>query len=52
MKLLRTIWHLIVLVIAVLYAVSCTMTISADGSKSFSIDGEEAARAIEILSDK
>lgn len=47
-----TLWRLVVLALAVLYAVSCKMVISADGSKSFSIDGEQAARAIEILGQK
>lgn len=52
MKLLRTAWHLILIALAVLYAVSCTATVGADGAKSFSLDGTQALRAIEILSDK
>jgi len=43
---------LAVLVLAVICSTSCTLTIGPDGAKSFSIDGTQAARAIEILSDK
>lgn len=31
---------------------SCSFTVAADGAKSFNLDGEEAAKAIRILSDK
>lgn len=31
---------------------SCTVTVSPDGSKSVTIDGEQAIRAIEILNQK
>lgn len=51
-NLILALWRFIVIALAVLYAVSCSMTVSADGSKSFSIDGEQAARAIEIFSQK
>lgn len=53
MKIIRSIWHLILLSLAVLYVLtSCSMTITADGAKSFSVDGAEAARAILIYSSK
>ena len=32
--------------------VSCSFQVSADGSKSFAIDGEEAAKAIRVLTEK
>ena len=31
---------------------SCSLDVRADGSKSFKIDGEQAARAILVLSEK
>lgn len=31
---------------------SCAFEVSKDGAKSFRIDGEQAARAIQILSEK
>jgi hypothetical protein len=40
------------LILAVLCGTSCSLTISPDGSKSFSIDATGAARALEILSEK
>lgn len=52
MKILRSIIHLVIIALAVLYAVSCSFQVSADGAKSFAIDGEQAAKAIRILSEK
>jgi hypothetical protein len=31
---------------------SCSFTVSSDGAKAFSVDGEQAAKAIKILTDK
>lgn len=31
---------------------SCSFTVAADGAKSFNLDGEQAAKAIRILSEK
>ncbi len=31
---------------------SCSFSVAADGAKSFNLDGEEAAKAIKILTDK
>ncbi len=52
MKILRAIWHLIVIALAVLYAVSCTYTAGADGSRSFSLDGAQAVKALEVIREK
>ena len=32
--------------------VSCSFSVSADGAKSFNLDGAQAAKAIRILSEK
>ena len=42
----------IVLVILLFAMSSCTITIHPDGSRTYGIDGEQAARAIEIYSAK
>ncbi len=53
MKLLRSIAIYAVLAACVIWTmVSCSFQVSADGAKSFSIDGEQAAKAIQILTDK
>lgn len=52
MKIIRAIVHLVIIALAVLYAVSCSFRVSADGAKSFAIDGGQAAEAIRILSEK
>jgi len=53
MKILRAIAIYAVLAACVIWTmVSCSFQISADGAKSFSIDGEQAAKAIKILADK
>ena len=31
---------------------SCSFSVAADGAKSFNLDGEQAAKAIKILSEK
>jgi hypothetical protein len=31
---------------------ACSFSVSADGAKSFNLDGEKAAKAIRILTDK
>lgn len=36
----------------IMLATSCTFTVGADGSKSGTLSGEAALRAIEILSEK
>ena len=41
-----------VIVIAVMCVTSCTLTIDENGAKSFSLDGPQAVRAIEILNQK
>jgi hypothetical protein len=41
-----------VITFAVIFATSCTLRIDSDGAKSFSLDGEQAARAILIYSEK
>lgn len=40
------------IVIAVMCATGCTLTIDENGAKSFSLDGPQAIRAIEILNQK
>jgi len=51
-KFLLTLWHLVLLVAAVLYAVSCSLTVEPSGAKSFHLDGTQTLRAIEIFSAK
>lgn len=41
-----------IIALIVICGTSCTLTIDADGAKSFSVDGTEAAKALFILSDK
>ncbi len=53
MKLLRSITIYAVLAACVIWTmVSCSFQVSADGAKSFNLDGEQAAKAIRILSEK
>lgn len=41
-----TLWRLLIITLAILYAVSCNMTIAADGSKSFSVDAEGLVKVL------
>jgi hypothetical protein len=42
----------IILVVLTILLNSCTLTVHPDGSRTYGIDGEQAARAIEIYSAK
>jgi len=53
MKPLRAIAVAAILAACVLWTmVSCSFSVSADGAKSFNLDGEEAAKAIKTISEK
>jgi hypothetical protein len=53
MKIIRAIAIYAVLAACALWTmVSCSFSVSADGAKSFNLDGEQAAKAIRILSEK
>jgi len=53
MKTIRTIAVAAILAACVLWTmVGCSFSVSADGAKSFNLDGEQAAKAIRILSEK
>lgn len=53
MKTIRAIVIYAVLAACALWTmVSCSFSVSADGAKSFNLDGEQAAKAIRILSEK
>ena len=41
-----------IIALIVICGTSCTLTIDADGAKSFSVDGAQTVRALEILSQK
>jgi len=38
----------IILVVLIILLNSCTLTVHPDGSRTYGLDGEQAARAIEI----
>jgi hypothetical protein len=53
MKTLRAIAIYALLAACVVWTmVSCSFSVSADGLKSFNLDGEKAAKAIRILTEK
>jgi len=53
MKIIRAIAIYAVLAACALWTmVSCSLQVSSDGAKSFTIDGEQAAKSIRILSEK
>ena len=50
---LKTVAFYLVLAACVLWTmVSCSFSVTADGAKSFAIDGRQAAEALKILSEK
>jgi hypothetical protein len=53
MKIIRAITIYALLAACVVWTmVSCSFSVSADGAKSFNLDGEKAAKAIRTLSEK
>lgn len=52
MKTVLTIIWLALIGWLVLAFTSCSFTVAADGAKSFNLDGEEAAKAIRVLTEK
>lgn len=52
MKLTLTLLWLAVVGWLLLAFTGCSFSVAADGAKSFNLDGEQAAKAIRILSEK
>ena len=53
MKIIRAITIYALLAACVVWTmVSCSFSVSADGSMSFNLDGEKAAKSIRIITDK